>query len=76
MHESAACLVQGGKLLFACAEERLSGVKQDGRFLDLSTVRGVLWFSIVSALAPMPVYLADTWHALRGFEKRGVGDTA
>jgi carbamoyltransferase len=32
MHESAACLVQEGELKFACAEERLSGVKQDGRF--------------------------------------------
>jgi O-antigen/teichoic acid export membrane protein len=35
-------------------------------FLDLSTVRGVLWFGIVSAIAPMPVYLLDAW---RGFQK-------
>ncbi len=32
IHESAACLVQEGELKFACAEERLSGVKQDARF--------------------------------------------
>jgi carbamoyltransferase len=31
-HESAACLVQDGKLIFACAEERISRVKQDTRF--------------------------------------------
>jgi carbamoyltransferase len=29
-HESAACLVQDGDLVFACAEERLSRKKQDG----------------------------------------------
>ncbi len=32
MHESAACLVQDGKLVFACAEERLSRRKQDSSF--------------------------------------------
>ena len=32
MHESAACLVQDGKLVFACAEERLSRRKQDASF--------------------------------------------
>jgi carbamoyltransferase len=32
VHESAACLVQDGKLTFACAEERLSRVKQDSSF--------------------------------------------
>jgi carbamoyltransferase len=32
LHESAACLVQDGGLKFACAEERLSGQKQDPRF--------------------------------------------
>lgn len=32
LHESAACLVQDGELKFACAEERLSGQKQDARF--------------------------------------------
>jgi hypothetical protein len=34
-------------------------------FLDLSTVHGVLWFGIVSAIAPMPVYLLDAWRGLR-----------
>src|SRR5262245_25226273 len=32
MHESAACLVQDGELVFACAEERLSRRKQDASF--------------------------------------------
>jgi carbamoyltransferase len=32
IHESSACLVQNGELKFACAEERLSGEKQDPRF--------------------------------------------
>ena len=32
MHESAACLLQDGKLVFACAEERLSRRKQDAGF--------------------------------------------
>ncbi|HEV8071803.1 MAG TPA: carbamoyltransferase C-terminal domain-containing protein [Planctomycetaceae bacterium] len=32
IHETAACLLQEGKLQFACAEERLSGQKQDSRF--------------------------------------------
>src|ERR1043166_10219640 len=32
MHESAACLLQDGKLVFACAEERLSRRKQDASF--------------------------------------------
>jgi carbamoyltransferase len=32
LHESAACLVQDGRLKFACAEERLTGQKQDSHF--------------------------------------------
>jgi carbamoyltransferase len=32
LHESSACVVQDGQLRFACAEERLSGVKQDSSF--------------------------------------------
>jgi len=32
IHETAACLLQEGKLQFACAEERLSGEKQDSHF--------------------------------------------
>ncbi|MBI4913947.1 MAG: carbamoyltransferase [Acidobacteria bacterium] len=32
LHESSACLVQGGRLRFACSEERLSRIKQDPAF--------------------------------------------
>src|SRR5207253_10051506 len=32
MHESSACLVQDGELVFACAEERLSRKNKDGSF--------------------------------------------
>jgi hypothetical protein len=42
-------------------------------FLDLSTVRGVLWFGIVSAIAPMPVYLLDAW---RGFKRARAGEVS
>jgi len=35
-HESSVCLVQDGKLVFACAEERLSRLKQDKRFPRLA----------------------------------------
>src|SRR5215510_1770999 len=35
-HESSVCLVQDGKVVFACAEERLSRVKQDKRFPKLA----------------------------------------
>ncbi len=38
LHESAACLVREGRLQFACAEERLSGEKQDARFPVLNEV--------------------------------------
>jgi len=36
MHDSSACLVRDGELLFAVAEERLSRVKHDARFPSLS----------------------------------------
>jgi carbamoyltransferase len=36
MHDSSACIVQDGELLFAVAEERLSRVKHDARFPQLS----------------------------------------
>ena len=35
-HESSVCLLQDGKVVFACAEERLSRVKQDKRFPKLA----------------------------------------
>ena len=36
MHDSSACIVRDGKLLFAIAEERVSRVKHDSRFPVLS----------------------------------------
>lgn len=31
-HDSSACLFKNGKLVFACDEERLSGIKHDSSF--------------------------------------------
>jgi carbamoyltransferase len=42
-HDSSACLVRDGELLFAVAEERLSRVKHDGRF-PRNAVRACLDF--------------------------------
>jgi carbamoyltransferase len=36
MHDSSACIVRDGELLFAVAEERLSRVKHDARFPELA----------------------------------------
>src|SRR5260370_32333993 len=36
MHDSSACIVRDGHLLFAVAEERLSRIKHDARFPRLS----------------------------------------
>ena len=36
MHDSSACLVRDGELLFAVAEERISRVKHDARFPSLA----------------------------------------
>jgi carbamoyltransferase len=44
MHESSACLVRDGELLYAVAEERLSRVKHDGRFPALA-IRACLDFA-------------------------------
>ena len=35
-HESSVCLVQDGKVVFACAEERISRIKQDKHFPKLA----------------------------------------
>lgn len=35
-HESSVCLLQEGQVIFACAEERLSRIKQDKRFPKLA----------------------------------------
>lgn len=44
MHDSSACIVRDGELLFAVAEERLSRVKHDARFPVLS-IRACLDFA-------------------------------
>ena len=36
MHDSSACIVRDGELLFAVAEERLSRLKHDARFPQLA----------------------------------------
>lgn len=46
-HESAACLVQDGKVVFACAEERLSRVKLDAGF-PVRAIRAALKFGGIS----------------------------
>jgi len=48
MHDSSACLVRGGELLFAVAEERLSRVKHDARFPQ-NAIRACLDFGKVRA---------------------------
>lgn len=62
LHESAACLVQDGVLKFACAEERLSGQKQDARF-PVRAIRASLDFA---GLDP-----ADVDHVAIGWSKPG-----
>ncbi len=62
MHESAACLLQNGKLIFACAEERLSRIKQDFRFPVLA---------IQAALDFAGLKLADIDHVALGWPKPG-----
>ena len=44
MHDSSACLVRDGELLFAVAEERLSRIKHDARFPQLA-IRACLDFA-------------------------------
>ena len=70
LHESAACLVQDGKLQFACAEERLSGVKQDGRF-PVKAIQAAA--RLTAGLTPD----ADIDHVAIGWSKPGanVGTT-
>jgi len=46
MHDSSACIVRDGELLFAVAEERLSRVKHDARFPQ-NAIRGCLDFAKV-----------------------------
>lgn len=48
MHDSSACIVREGELLFAVAEERLSRAKHDARFPH-NAIRACLDFAKVSA---------------------------
>jgi carbamoyltransferase len=48
MHDSAACVVRDGKLLFAVAEERISRLKHDARFPQ-HAIRACLEFAKVRA---------------------------
>jgi len=48
MHDSSACLVQDGELLFAVTEERISRVKHDARFPALA-IQSCLDFAKVTA---------------------------
>lgn len=48
MHDSAACIVRDGELLFAVAEERLSRLKHDARFPHRA-IRACLEFAEVRA---------------------------
>lgn len=49
MHDSSACIVRSGELLFAVAEERLSRVKHDARF-PLLSIRACLEYVGVGAV--------------------------
>ena len=44
MHDSSACIVRDGEVLFAVSEERLSRIKHDARFPDLA-IRACLDFA-------------------------------
>ncbi|MGH9740764.1 MAG: carbamoyltransferase family protein [Candidatus Acidiferrum sp.] len=48
MHDSSACLVRDGELVFAVAEERISRTKHDARFPQ-NAIRACLDFAHVSA---------------------------
>src|SRR5207249_8452311 len=48
MHDSSACLVEDGELLFAVAEERISRVKHDARFPQ-NAIQACLEFAEVRA---------------------------
>ena len=44
MHDSSACLVRDGELVFAVAEERISRAKHDARFPE-NAIRACLDFA-------------------------------
>ncbi len=47
MHDSSACIVRDGELLFAVAEERMSRLKHDARFPQLA-IQACLDFAKIS----------------------------
>jgi len=47
MHDSSACIVRDGELLFAVAEERISRVKHDARF-PTQAIRACLDFTQIN----------------------------
>jgi carbamoyltransferase len=65
-HESSVCLLQDGKVVFACAEERLSRVKQDKRFPKLA-IQAALDFAGLKAAEVDHVAFSfpHPWHARR-----------
>src|ERR1700730_4442612 len=64
MHDSSACIVRNGELLFAVAEERLSRIKHDGGFPRLA---------ILSCLDFAHVRAEDLDEVCFGWSKSGVG---
>jgi carbamoyltransferase len=70
LHESAACLLQDGKLVFACAEERLSRAKQDEHF-PVKAIQAALDFAGLKPFDIDHVALgwsapgATSWHNLK-----------
>lgn len=48
MHDSSACIVRDGELLFAVTEERLSRVKHDAQF-PVRAIRACLDFAKIGA---------------------------
>lgn len=65
LHETAACLVQDGILKFACAEERLTGIKQDSSF-PVEAIRAALKFGGISP--------KDVDYAAIGWSKPGTSE--
>src|SRR5215469_8458210 len=64
MHDSSACIVRDGELLFAVAEERISRAKHDARFPQLA-IQACLDFAKVSA--------ADIDEVCFGWQRVGEG---
>jgi carbamoyltransferase len=49
MHDSSACIVRDGELLFAVAEERISRVKHDARFPQLAIDASLKFVGVTAA---------------------------